>query len=87
MFVRQRQCKFPSSSSLSTTQHQHIRRFIIPKDAVAIASKALETLNEQDNDDASQVVISNVRRPSTRSLQNGHPRRPKTSTTQTPLYT
>lgn len=47
MFVRQRECKFPPANN--NTQHQHIRRFIIPKDAASIASTALSTMDNSQN--------------------------------------
>ena len=37
--MRQKQCKYPPGSQVS--QHQHVRRFIIPKDAYAVATKSM----------------------------------------------
>lgn len=99
VYVRQKECTVPmvtgshNNGNSGTSQHQHIRRFIIPRDAVAVASKALENLESQNNngDDgeeestkvrpkSSKSDITSMRRPKSSKSEVTGIRRPKTAT-------
>ena len=41
VYIRQKPCKYPPGTSVNPSHHQHIRRFMIPKDAATIASKSM----------------------------------------------
>ena len=50
MYIRQKPCQYAASGGgVSTAHHQHIRRYMIPRDAAAIATKSMAMLEQAGN--------------------------------------
>jgi hypothetical protein len=45
VYVRQRACKYPGGAASTTEHHQHVRRFMIPKDAYRVAVRSLSAVD------------------------------------------
>ena len=92
VYIRQKPCKYPPGASVNPSHHQHIRRFMIPKDAATIATKSMAMIESaqaatngyQNGIDGTMSGHKGQIRPHSAigsGSINGHgpPRRPKTA--------
>ncbi|KAK2144903.1 hypothetical protein LSH36_721g02025 [Paralvinella palmiformis] len=82
VYVRQRTCQFAGGPVSSAAHHQHIRRYIIPKDAYRVAVRCISVMedNVEEPTRCHTSQPSNVNKPPpTRPLSSA----PRTTTTRT----
>jgi hypothetical protein len=46
VYIRQKPCQYPTTTGGGLSHHQHIRRYMIPRDAAAIATKSMAMLEQ-----------------------------------------
>ena len=83
VYVRQRECQHPGGTASNTVLHQHVRRFIIPKDAYRVAVRSLSAMDARMEDRVStpNSHVSNSRNSLSRPYSSSTRRTSQTNVT------